>query len=260
MIARHQPVSNQIERQDRAMGTLRARTATLRSYITVCLIAGALSLLAAGVDASSASAFTTESTCALPGSSFQGGDGNQATPSLGEQTFCTENLRPTTNDWQSLTHVINSPDLQAQDTIFSGGNKETAPGAWVIETQAGGATPGKTNIISGWSEADPEPAATFLYMSFERAATTGDTFLTFELNQVKGLWENEKKAKIPCRTTGDVLIAYNHGGTSVNVVLYRWITDTSSLVTIPPDPTPHACATSGHFEPSEGTPVTSPDA
>src|SRR5262249_47250812 len=156
-----------------------------------------------------ASALTTATNCALPGSSFQGGDANQDTPTLGEQTFCTEHLLPTTHDWQNLAGVINSPDPQAQDTMFSGGNKETAPGSWEIELKAGGVTPGKANILSGWSQADPEPAATFLNMAFEREATTGDTFLTFELNQVKGVWENAKKAKIPCRTTGDILIAYN---------------------------------------------------
>ena len=85
------------------------------------------------------------------------------------------------------------------------------------------------------------------------------TFLTFELNQVKGLWENEKKAMIPCRTTGDVLIAYNVGGSTIHVVFYRWITDTSTTVTIPPNPTPVACAKTGHFEPSGGMAVEPPN-
>src|SRR5207302_11436247 len=110
--------------------------------------------------------------------------------------------------------LYNPPDTQSQDTTFSGGNKESVPGSWFIESSAGGVTPGKANILSGWSQADPQAAATFLYMAFERAATTGDTFLTFELDQVKGLWENEKKAMIPCRTTGDVLISYNVSGSS----------------------------------------------
>ncbi len=241
------------------MTTLRAHTVPLRSRLVVCFIAGALSLAFAGYDARSAPAFTTASTCALPGSDFQGGDGDEATPSLAEQTYCTEHLLPTTTDWQSLPNVINSPDSQAEDNSFSGGNKETSPGSWVIQNQAGGVTPGKANIVSAWSQTEADAAATFLYMSFEREATTGDTFLTFELNQVKGLWENEQKAKIPCRTTGDVLLAYNVGGSSVNVAFYRWITDTSTLVTIAPDPTPHACAKTGHFEVSGGMAVAPPN-
>jgi hypothetical protein len=241
------------------MTTLCSRAISLRSRFILCLAAGALSLLFGAYDARSASAFTTATNCALPGSTFQGGDGNQTAPTLEEQTFCTEHFLPTTTDWQNVANVVNSPDPQEPDTIFSGGNKESEPGKWVIETQAGGATPGKTNIVSAWSQTEPASAATFLNLSFEREATTGDTFLTFELNQVKGLWENGKKAMIPCRTTGDVLIAYNVGGSTIHVVFYRWITDTSTTVTIPPNPTPVACATSGHFEPSGGMAVEPPN-
>jgi SdrD B-like domain len=236
-----------------------ARVITRRARLLLALLAAALTIGVAGLQAGDASALTTAANCALPGSTFQGGDGDQYNPTLAEETYCTEHLLPTSFDWQNEPGVVNSPDAQAEDTIFSGGNKESAPESWVIETQAGGATPGKTNIISAWSKADPQPASTFLYMSFERAATTGDTYLTFELNQVKGLWENQKKATIPCRTTGDILISYNvGGGMKVSVTFYRWSTDTSQSVVIPPDPTPHACAKTGHFEPAEGTPVESP--
>jgi hypothetical protein len=222
-------------------------------------VAGLAALAFAASGADRASAFTTAANCALPGSSFQGGDGNQDTPGIAEEAFCNEHLVPTTRDWQGLKNVVNSPDPSVEDDMFTGGTKESAPGGWSITTAAGGVTPGKANILSGWSSTDPQAAATFLYLAYERAATSGDTFLTFELNQVKGLWENEKKARIPCRTTGDVLIAYNvPGGGSVNVVVYRWVTDTSTLTTIPPDPTPHACADTGHFEPAEGTPVSAP--
>ena len=223
------------------------------------LLAGLLALAFGAFQATGASAFTAAANCGLPGSTFQGGDGNQDTPSLTEQTFCTTQFLPTTRDWQGLTNVINSPDPNAADSMFLGGNKESAPGKWGLASAAGGVTPGKANLLSGWSQADPQPGATFLYLAFERAATTGDTFLTFELNQVDGLWENENKTEIPCRTTGDVLIAYNvPGGASVNVVVYRWVTDTSTSVVILPDPAAHACAKTGHFEPSEGTAVAPP--
>ena len=226
---------------------------------TSVLVAALLALVLAAFFADRASALTTAANCALPGSTFQGGDGNQNTPTLAEQTFCTEHLLPTSRDWHDLSNVTNSQDPQAQDSMFSGGDKESAPGGWGLENAAGGVTPGKANILSGWSQTDPQPADTFLYLAFERAATTGDTFLTFELNKVKGLWTNAGGAKIPCRTTGDVLISYNVGGSSsVNVVLYRWITDESKATVIPPDPATHACATKGHFEPSEGTAVAPP--
>ncbi|TMK98849.1 MAG: hypothetical protein E6G34_04880, partial [Actinobacteria bacterium] len=241
------------------MTSPRPQSGAHRSRLVLCLVIGLLACVFAAANASGASALTTASNCALPGSTFQGGDGDQTTPSITEEAFCNEHFLPTTRDWQSLTNVINSPDPQAQDSMFEGGDKESAPGGWGLISAAGGVSPGKANILSGWSQADPQAAATFLYLAYEREATTGDTFLTFELNQVKGLWKNENESMIPCRTTGDVLIAYNvPGGKSVNVVVYRWVTDTSTLTTIAPDPTPHPCAKTGHFEPSEGTPVAAP--
>src|SRR5438874_4593013 len=241
------------------MTSSRSQSGSHRSRLVLCLLIGALACVFAAINASGASALTTAANCALPGSTFQGGDGNQTTPTITEESFCNEHFLPTTRDWQNLTNVINSPDPQANDSTFEGGDKESAPGGWGLISSAGGVTPGESNILSGWSQADPQAAATFLYLAFEREATTGDTFLTFELNQVKGVWKNENGSMIPCRTTGDVLIAYNvPGGSSVNVVVYRWVTDTSTLTTIAPDPTPHACAKTGHFEPSEGTPVAPP--
>ena len=241
------------------MTSSRPQSGSHRPRLVLCLLIGLLACVFAGINASGASALTTAANCALPGSTFQGGDGNETTPTIAEESFCNENFLPTTRDWQNLTNVINSPDRQANDSTFEGGDKESAPGGWGLISSGGGVTPGKANILSGWSQADPQSAATFLYLAFEREATTGDTFLTFELNQVKGLWKNPNGSTIPCRTTGDVLIAYNvPGGSSVNVVVYRWVTDTSTLTTIAPDPTPHACAKTGHFEPSEGTPVAPP--
>src|SRR6476646_4346274 len=110
------------------MTSLGARTVSFRSQLLVCLLVGAFSLAFAAFDTSGASALTTAANCALPGSTFQGGDGNQDTPTAAEQTFCTEHLLPTSRDWQDLSNVTNSQDPQAQDSMFSGGDKESAPG------------------------------------------------------------------------------------------------------------------------------------
>src|SRR5579859_2862937 len=141
------------------MTTFGARILPLRSRLAFCLAACAMSLAFAAFGATRASAFTTPTNCALPGSSFQGADGNESTPTVAEEAFCTEHFLPTSSDWHGLAHVVNSPDPQAQDTMFVGGNKESDPGAWGIITQAGGVTPGKANILSGWSAADPQAAA-----------------------------------------------------------------------------------------------------
>jgi len=96
---------------------------------TFVLVAALLALVLAAFFADRASALTTAANCALPGSTFQGGDGNQNTPTLAEQTFCTEHLVPTSRDWHELSNVTNSQDPQAQDSTFSGGDKESAPGS-----------------------------------------------------------------------------------------------------------------------------------
>src|SRR5947209_14821268 len=80
----------------------------------VALVVGLFALLLA-FRADGASALSTAANCALPGSAFQGGDGNQDTPSLAEQSFCTEHLLPTSSDWQTLSNPVNSPDPQAED-------------------------------------------------------------------------------------------------------------------------------------------------
>jgi hypothetical protein len=73
----------------------------------------------------------------LPGSWFQGADGNQndALPAI---------------DWQALQaagRVHHSSDPNAQDTAFTGGTEEDKPGLWDLTTEAGGVNPGKANIL-----------------------------------------------------------------------------------------------------------------
>jgi hypothetical protein len=56
----------------------------------------------------------------LPGSQFQGGDGNQ-------------DNAPGLIDWQGLQadgRVGHTSDPQANDDIFAGGTKELEPGGW----------------------------------------------------------------------------------------------------------------------------------
>lgn len=129
-----------------------------------CAIAGA---------AAPASGQLPRSSTPLPGSSFQGADGNQDD----EGGFV---------DWQALEaagSVHHNPDANDSDTSFTGGSAETEPGLWDLTTAAGGVTPNKDNIRDAWSAVDQPAADTFLYLGFTREAATGNTFLTFELNR-----------------------------------------------------------------------------
>ena len=64
---------------------------------------------------------------------------------------------------------------------------------------------------------------TFLYLAFTRQERGGTTFLSFELNHDARLWNNGK-ARIPCRRTGDVQVAYEPQGNDIDVQLRRWVT------------------------------------
>jgi hypothetical protein len=182
----------------------------------------------------SAAAFAAElppSPNPLPGSSFQGADGDQddATPLI---------------DWQAMQaagRAYHSPDSNGADTAFKDGTKETAPGEWDFTTEAGGVTPGKSNIRDAWSAFDPLADA-FLYLAFARESADGTTFLSFELNHDSRMWNNGL-ANIPCRRTGDLLVSYEAQGNDVSVLLHRWVTLGSDLAT--------GCATTGQLEPVE---------
>jgi uncharacterized repeat protein (TIGR01451 family) len=223
-----------------------------RARVLGFLLAGSLALLAAmSFGAAGASAFTTAATCALPGSEFQGGDGNQNTPSKIEQEFCSTLAvppSPTTRDWQSdvaAGKVVTSTDPQANDNELTG--KENVPNNWKLGAHGGGVTPPKDNIITAWSEVEPQVTDTFLYLAFQREGDVGTTFLTFELNQVKGEWENKAGSRIPCRTTGDVLISYEVSGSSIGeVVVQEWISTATKSVVI--EGKPVLCGTEGELK------------
>ena len=152
----------------------------------------------------------------LPGSSFQGADGNQ-------------DDAPPLVDWearQASGQVRHSPDPNEQDTAFTGGSKELKPGDWGLTTEAGGVNPAKDNIRDVWSSVSQPGTNTFVQLGFAREKEEGTTFLTFELNRDARLWDNGS-ARIPCRRTGDVLVSYEAQGTDVDVVIQRWITETS---------------------------------
>jgi hypothetical protein len=178
--------------------------------VTVAL----LGLVSAGLAAAPASAtLLPPTTNPLPGSMFQGADGDQddASPLI---------------DWQALQaagRVRHSPDPNAQDDAFAGGSTENEPGDWGLTFENGGVAPGKDNILDAWSAVRQPRGNTFLYLGFTRESANGTTFLAFELNADARLWDNGR-ARIPCRRTGDVLVSYEAQGNDVDVVISRWKT------------------------------------
>jgi hypothetical protein len=162
-----------------------------------------------------------------------GGDGNQANG-------------PGLIDWQGLQaegRVGHTSDPQIRDDVFHGGDKELEPGQWSITYQPGGATPPKANILDAYRAVDhPGDGPVFLYLAFTRFAGNGTVFAAFELNQDARLWRNSEGARIPCRTTGEILIGFEQQGNSTAAQVERWVTDRSNATT--------GCAETGRLEPA----------
>ena len=133
----------------------------------------ALALLLCGVLAGAAQAVPlTPTDSPLPGSDFQGGDGDQD----------AENLF---RDWQSLVGqpgLVSTNDPNALDSTFGTGSHENDPEHWDILVDPDGVTPGKANFFNSWSYVD-QAGDTFLYLAFDRQESGGNVFLAFELNQ-----------------------------------------------------------------------------
>ena len=173
---------------------------------------------------------------ALSGSNFQGGDGNQ------------DNAAPLV-DWQRLQgdgRVVHNPDPNEQDSSFAGGTKLLEPGDWDLTTEAGGVNPSKVNIRDAWAAVDQPAADTFLYLAFTRETAEGTAAIVFELNHDGRLWNNGQ-AMIPCRTTGDLMVATLPHGNEVEIAVARWTTTT-------PDPAT-GCARTGTIEQLQTLPV-----
>jgi hypothetical protein len=180
---------------------------------------GALIALAA-MGAAPAAAQLAPTNDPLPGSTFEGADGDQDDGAVAI-------------DWQALQAaglVGHANDSNAEDSEFAGGTKEEAPSGWAFDMQTGGLTPGKANIRDAWASVDQSGGGAFLYLGFTRESANGDTFVTFELNRDGMLWDNGN-ARIPCRRTGDLLISYEAHGNDVNVVAHRWTTASTDSAT-----------------------------
>jgi hypothetical protein len=158
------------------------------------------------------------------GSTFQGGDGDQDNPTN----------QPGVVDWdgrQALQPpLVHNPDTGAGNLAFTGGSEVEEPINWRLGPEGSGVSPGKNNILDAWSAIEqPTPpvntdAVTFLYLAFTREDGEGSAAVTFELNRRSDTWDNDHNAatpRIPCRTTGDLLITATPGGTSADTVDIR---------------------------------------
>lgn len=192
---------------------------------------GSLSmLLAAAVFAISAIAGTATASASCAFNCFAAADGNQAT---GDQSAGGDaNAR----DWQDIAGSVTTLTDPAKgvDTKFAGGDKETQPGSWTFIT--GNNTP-KTDILEGWANLE----SNVLEVAFVRAMQSGDTFLSFELNQQPAAPRPGTSDPVyPQRSEGDILFTYDISTTNhLSFGMCTW----------------HGDANSGDWQQLDGTPL-----
>ena len=179
----------------------------------------------------------TPSQAPLPGSEFQGADGNQ------------DNASTDRVDWQAKLvdeRVRHNSDPNAQDSAFVGDSKEGLPDQWAFTTERNGVSPPKANVLDAWGSIEQRGPDKFVYLAFARGGPgtlrerAASVFLTFELNHDGRLWTNDAGAQIPCRRTGDMLISYQAEGSDFEVIVQRWVTTSYDPAT--------GCARAGHLE------------
>jgi Ca2+-binding RTX toxin-like protein len=166
----------------------------------------------------------------LPGSCFEGFDGNQAdsdgADSGGDRL-----------DWQT---ALGSAHLDftsgASDSQFTQGTAED-PDSWRFGMGSLGSD--KYNVIAEWLAREPIVSDAFLALAFVRESNNGTSWLAFELNQRDPGYRTDIEAnsnrviKVPTRTTGDVLLTYsisNNNNPLPVIGLCLWVGDENAGV------------------------------
>ncbi|MEA2196391.1 MAG: large repetitive protein, partial [Solirubrobacteraceae bacterium] len=184
-------------------------TATGHRRLTAVFIFALLSL---------AFAITGSAQATLTGSAFDTTNGTEAAA--------------TALSWQN---VASSPRLGTElggTTCFGGGEKELTPSAWTFITGTA-CSPAKSDLLGMFSYAETTASNSFLHLAWDRAAISGDAFITFELNQSNATWTNTAGAIIPCRTNNDLLVSYQLTNAGVTITAYKWTGDGTGPVSCP---------------------------
>src|SRR5947209_10753234 len=176
-----------------------------KKLISICLAAALTALI------SSLSAFAGTSVGAFDL------DGNRAVDSPGGLILDWDSPPPNLTTFRDASG--------STDDAFGIGSKELAPGGWQCIT---GSAPGKDDIVSGQVAFRLLSGKQYLYVNFQRAATTGDAHMDYEFNQSTD--PNPACPALPKRTPGDILIAFDtdNGGKTITVRAFKWQGDAVS--------------------------------
>src|SRR6266542_850012 len=148
----------------------------------------------------------------LPGSTFEGNDGNLIVNTAGN------------TDWVNAPHRVRGDDLASgtTDNSFGQGTKEDDPNVVVV---TGSIPPQKSDLTRFYVASEFASNSNFLYLAWERSNVLGSANMDFEINQNQQPNLTTTGPKTLNRTAGDLLITFDFGGSGSPVLgLLTWVT------------------------------------
>jgi hypothetical protein len=161
----------------------------------------------------------TSANANLPGSTFEGNDGNLVVNTSGN------------TDWNNVSGRALGIDIADPNTdnAFGNGAKEDLASTSIVD----GSIPPNKNNLSRFYEANEQLANghIMLYLGWERLVNIGNANLDFEINQkATAGWTSSTQGPITInRTAGDLLVTYDFGGSGTPTLgLNTWVTTGSN--------------------------------
>jgi hypothetical protein len=161
---------------------------------------------------------TLPASANLPGSTFEGNDGNLVVTTPGN------------TDWENAPHFVKQLDLASgqSDDSFGQGAKENISCPTEV---TGSIPPQKSDLTRFYVGSETVNGHFFLYLAWERSNVLGNANMDFEFNQSTTACSNEPAlSAVPIRTAGDMLVTYDfvNGGGNPVIGIRRWIGSSES--------------------------------
>ncbi len=163
----------------------------------------------------------------LPGSTFEGSDGNLLVDTTGKTDWCNQPLTfsgtcPTGSLVPGFVKGIDLPSGTG-DNAFGQGTKEDNSNVTVV---TGSIPPNKNDLTRFYQGSEFVGGSNFLYLGWERAVNIGNANLDFEISQhaTTGFTASTTGPVTLNRTAGDLLVTYDFSGSgSPTLGLLRWV-------------------------------------
>ncbi|HEX8981506.1 MAG TPA: hypothetical protein VF792_01950, partial [Ktedonobacterales bacterium] len=152
----------------------------------------------------------------LPGSIFEGGDGNLTVDTSGN------------TDWSNVKGVNIGIDLTSgsTDNSFGQGAKEDLPNPSVV---FGSIPPNKNDLTRFYEASEFSNNNNFLYLAWERAVNIGSADIDFEINHLQCSTATPSNCDgngvTTARTAGDLLVLFEFSGSGTPTIqISKWVT------------------------------------